>query len=84
MNNNLVLYIASSQDGFISGESDDLSFLKSVEIEGEDYGYLKFIDSVGPILVGRKTYDKVISMEITLSYVFLPTNIGPTESINFK
>jgi dihydrofolate reductase len=62
MNNNLVLYIASSQDGFISGESDDLSFLKLVEIEGEDYGYLKFINSVGPILVGRKTYDKVISM----------------------
>ena len=62
MNNNLILYIASSQDGFISGESDDLSFLKLIEIEGEDYGYLKFINSVGPILVGRKTYDKVISM----------------------
>tara|TARA_B110000459_G_scaffold59629_1_gene66836 strand:- start:82 stop:336 length:255 start_codon:yes stop_codon:yes gene_type:complete len=60
MNNSLVLYIASSQDGFISGESDDLSFLKLVEIE--DYGYLKFINSVGHILVGRKTYDKVISM----------------------
>ena len=62
MNNNLILYIASSQDGFISGESDDLSFLKLVEIEGEDYGYLKFINSVEAILVGRKTYDKVISM----------------------
>lgn len=62
MNNNLILYIASSQDDFISGESDDLSFLKLVEIEGEDYGYLKFINSVEAILVGRKTYDKVISM----------------------
>tara|TARA_B100000809_G_C14981044_1_gene474537 strand:+ start:600 stop:911 length:312 start_codon:yes stop_codon:yes gene_type:complete len=63
MNNNmLILYIASSNDGFISGEDDDLGFLKLVETEGEDYGYLKFITSIGSILVGRKTYDKVISV----------------------
>jgi dihydrofolate reductase len=33
-----------------------------VEQEGEDYGYADFLKTVDAVIVGRKTYDKVISM----------------------
>ena len=51
-----------SQDGFIAGENDNIDFLNAYQVEGEDYGYKNFIKTIGSIIVGRKTYDKVISM----------------------
>lgn len=62
MERKLVLYIAMSLDGYIAAENDDLSFLSAVEQEGEDYGYTEFINTIDTIILGRKTYDKVISM----------------------
>src|SRR5687768_2919421 len=54
------LFIATSLDGYIAKPNDDLSFLKRVEKEGEDYGYAKFTDTVDTLIVGRKTYDYVL------------------------
>ncbi len=34
----LILYIATSLDGFIAPPDEDLAFLNSVTQEGEDYG----------------------------------------------
>ena len=56
----LSLFIASSLDGYIAKSNDDLSFLKLVEKEGEDYGYKEFTDSIDTIIIGRKTYDYVL------------------------
>lgn len=56
----LSLFIAMSLDGFIAKPNDDLSFLKLVEKEGEDYGYAEFTANVDTILLGRKTYDYVL------------------------
>ena len=56
----LSLFIATSVDGYIAQPNDDLSFLKSVEKEGEDYGYGEFTSAVDTIIVGRKTYDYVL------------------------
>lgn len=56
----LSLFIATSVDGYIAQANDDLSFLKSVEKEGEDYGYAEFTSTVDTIIVGRKTYDYVL------------------------
>lgn len=61
-NRNLVLYIAMSLDGYIAGPNEDLGFLSLVEQKGEDYGYGEFVKSVDTIIIGRKTYDKVIAM----------------------
>lgn len=58
----VILYIAMSLDGYIAGPNDDLSFLSRVEQEGQDYGYAEFVKSVDTIIIGRKSYDKVISM----------------------
>jgi dihydrofolate reductase len=56
----LSLFIATSLDGYIAKPNDDLSFLKLVEKEGEDYGYAKFTSTIDTIIVGRKTYDYVL------------------------
>jgi dihydrofolate reductase len=57
----VILYIATSLDGYIAGPNDDLSFLSIVEQEGEDYGYADFIKSVDTVIIGRKTYDWVMT-----------------------
>lgn len=49
-----------SLDGYIAKPNDDLSFLKLVEKEGEDYGYANFTANVDTIIIGRKTYDYVV------------------------
>lgn len=56
----LSLFIATSLDGYIAKQNNDLSFLKLVEKEGEDYGYAKFIDTIDTFIIGRKTYDYVL------------------------
>lgn len=56
----LSLFIATSLDGYIAKPNDDLSFLKLVEKEGEDYGYAEFMDTIDTVIIGRRTYDYVI------------------------
>lgn len=56
----LSLFIAMSLDGYIAKPNDDLSFLKIVEKEGEDYGYADFTSQIDTIIIGRKTYDYVL------------------------
>lgn len=56
----LSLFIATSLDGYIAKPNDDLSFLKIVEKEGEDYGYAEFTADIDTIILGRKTYDWVL------------------------
>lgn len=54
------LFIATSLDGYIAKPNDDLSFLKLVEKEGEDYGYAEFTDTIDTLIIGRRTYDYVL------------------------
>lgn len=56
----LICFIATSLDGYIAKINDDLSFLKLVEKEGEDYGYAEFIATIDTIIIGRRTYDWVL------------------------
>ena len=62
MNRKVILYIATSLDGYIAKPNDDLGFLSIVEQKGQDYGYADLINTVDAVIVGRKTYDKIISM----------------------
>ncbi len=57
----IIVYIATSVDGYIAKPNDDLSFLSIVEQQGEDYGYHDFISTVDTVLLGRKTYDWVMT-----------------------
>jgi len=56
----LSLFIATSLDGYIAKPGDDLSFLKLVEKEGEDYGYAEFTNNIDTLVLGRSTYDYVV------------------------
>lgn len=60
----VVLYIAQSLDGYIARADGDIGWLSAVEREGEDYGYSEFIESVDTVIMGRKTYEKVLSFGI--------------------
>ncbi len=61
MSRKLILYIACSLDGYIAKPGDDLSFLDRVQKENEDYGYHDFISSIDTVILGRKTFDWVMT-----------------------
>jgi len=57
-------YIATSLDGFIARGNGDLDWLdvaNAVVPKGEDCGYGEFMESVDILLMGRNTYEKVLS-----------------------
>jgi dihydrofolate reductase len=58
----VILYIAVSLDGYIARSNGDIDWLSIVNKLGEDYGYNEFIKTVDTVIMGRKTYDKVLSM----------------------
>ena len=57
------VYIATSLDGFIARKNGDLDWLPENEHDdsGEDYGYKAFMDSVDVLVMGRNTYEKVLT-----------------------
>lgn len=57
----VILYIAMSLDGYIAKPGDDLSFLSKVAKAGEDYGYADFISGIDTVILGRRTYDWVMT-----------------------
>jgi dihydrofolate reductase len=60
-NRKLILFIACSLDGYIARSNDDLSFLNRVQKKGEYYHYADFINTVDTVILGRRTYDWVMS-----------------------
>ena len=55
------VYIAASLDGFIARPDGDIDWLGEPSKVGEDYGYEKFMDTVDFLVMGRNTYEKVLS-----------------------
>ena len=53
------VFIGVSVDGFIARKNDDLDFLPE---DAEPHGYDEFIASVDAIVVGRKTFEKVLTL----------------------
>lgn len=64
------VYIATSLDGFIAREDGDIDWLEGHESagEGEDMGFQAFMDSVDALVMGRNTYDKVLSFDVGWPY----------------
>ena len=56
----IVLYIATSLDGYIAGADDDMSWLDAFAESGTDYGYDEFYQSVDALVMGRRTYDWIV------------------------
>jgi dihydrofolate reductase len=56
-----ILYIACSLDGYIAAPGDNLDFLDKPEHGDNDYGYAEFTAGVDTMILGRKTFDWVLS-----------------------
>jgi dihydrofolate reductase len=54
---NLVLYIATSLDGYIAGPSGEIDWL----FDDQDYGYESFLAGIDTVLMGRRTYETALS-----------------------
>ena len=58
------VFIATSLDGFIARENGELDWLDVANAtvpEGEDCGYVDFMETIDVLVMGRKTYEKVLS-----------------------
>jgi dihydrofolate reductase len=56
----LSVFVGASVDGFIARPNNDLDFLP--EGGGEPHGYVEFIASVDAIVIGRNTFEKVLTL----------------------
>lgn len=85
----LTLYIAASLDGYIARPDGDIGWLSMMEAPPEDYGYHAFVQTIDTIIVGRKTYDKVLSFGIPwphtgrTCYVLSKSRTGSDENVTF-
>lgn len=73
----LVLYIATSLDGYIARQSGDVDWL----FHDQDYGFKKFFITIDTVLMGRRTYEQVLTFggypySSTQGFVFSRTREG--------
>ncbi len=89
MERKVVLFIASSLDGYIATEADSLDWLFKVEGEG-DNGYSEFLSTIDTVILGRRTYDWIMDAEKgnfpypdKKCYVFTKSNVEPNDHVEF-
>ncbi len=56
------VFIATSLDGFIARADGGIDWLGEPEEDGEDYGFGKFFASVDTLVMGRNSFEKVMSL----------------------
>lgn len=85
----IVMFIATSLDGYIATEDDSLEWLFKVDGKG-DNGYSDFYDTVDTVIMGRRTYDWLLEQELESfpyegkeCYVFSRTVSEDNENIKF-
>ncbi|POY36198.1 dihydrofolate reductase [Solitalea longa] len=80
----VVLFTATSLDGFIAKPDGNLDWLNSFpNPENGDYGYEELLANIQTIIMGRKTYDEVMGFGIEWPYVGYTTYVV-TNNVNFK
>jgi len=74
-----VLYIAASLDGYIARPDGSLDWLTSVPApQTGDYGYNELLESIGTIIMGRKTYETIIGFGVDWPYTGKNTYVATT------
>ena len=77
------VFIAKSLDGYISKLDGGLDWLINRDTSGEDHGYNDFIKDKDGIVMGRKTFEKVLTFEpwpysepvVVMSKTFSPEQV---------
>lgn len=74
-------YVAASLDGYLSDEHGGVDWLTPFQNVGYDYGYAKFMSTIGYIVSGSKTYEQAKdfpggwSFPVSRSYIFTSRNL---------
>jgi dihydrofolate reductase len=81
---NVVLYIATSLDGYIAGPAGEIDWL----FTDQDYGYTEFFAGVDTVIMGRKTYEVSLGFGDypypgTRGIVFSRTRRGSDANVTF-
>jgi dihydrofolate reductase len=86
----IILYIATSLDGFIAREDGNIDWLTGFSSpEGEDYGYKDFLAGIDTTLLGYNTYQQTLTFEGGFpypehrNYVFSRSNHEETSFVRF-
>ena len=86
---NVVLFIASTLDGYIATKDESLEWLFSVEGKG-DNGFSEFYDTVDTVIMGKRTYDWIMNQDLKEfpyvnkdCYVFTRSVVEDTENVKF-
>lgn len=62
MNKKNTVFIAKSLDGYIAGKNGELDWLHSIpNPDNNDMGFVKLMEGVDTVVMGRKTYEVVCS-----------------------
>jgi len=93
----VILYIASSLDGFIARNDGKIDWLPGSGTEGseevventEEHGYEKLMERIDVILMGRKTYEQVLEFgewpySGIKSYVFTSKRLQENNNVEFN
>lgn len=63
------VYIATSLDGFIADKNGGLDWLHSIpNPDGSDFGFADFMETVDALVVGRNTFETVLSFNANWPY----------------
>ena len=69
----LVYYVSSTLDGYIADDEGKVDWLPDADPD-HDFGYGKFIRDIDALLIGRRTFDQVLSFG-DWPYAGLPTRV---------
>jgi len=62
----VILYIATSVDGYIADKDGGVSWLD--DFGDCDCGYEKFMNSIGSLIMGAKTYEQILTFDVGWPY----------------
>ena len=84
----VILFIATSLDGYIATENGDIDWLNNVQGEN-DNGFTEFYKTIDTILMGKTTYDHVLTLVDDFPhsdkkcYVFSNSRTGSDKFVEF-
>jgi dihydrofolate reductase len=71
-----ILYIATTIDGYIARPDGNIDWLTSFPPpESGDYGYAALLESIGTIVMGRRTYEDILGFGIEWPYTGFTTYV---------
>ena len=57
----LTYYVAASLDGYIAEKNGSVAWLDAFTTDGLDYGYFDFYNPVDALIMGRRTFDQILT-----------------------